>query len=156
MYTLHLKCFLIKGEPRSIENTFYRGYSPPKCSCNGHVLHIHIPSKNMQFLLWNPTCHAMKWDETQSYTMPRVLTDSYHTILRPMRDKIHHFWITSNDHFTKQIYLLTNQKLCECYTSMIIYIQNSCVFLWVANFWCHTASFSHLDTFTGFNRWKYV
>ena len=62
VYTLHLKCFPIKGEPRSIENISYRGYSSPKCTCNGHVPHFHIqfPSKNMQFLLWNPTCHAMK------------------------------------------------------------------------------------------------
>ena len=60
VYTLHLKCFPIKGEPRPVENISYKGYSPPKCTCNGHVTHIHIPSKNMQFLLWNPTCHAMK------------------------------------------------------------------------------------------------
>ena len=62
VYTLHLKCFPIKGEPRSVESISYNGYSPPKCTCNGHVphLHIHIPSKNMQFLLWNPTYHAMK------------------------------------------------------------------------------------------------
>ena len=33
-----------------------------------------------------------------------------------------------NDHFTKQIYLFSNQKIFGCYTSMIIYIQNSCVF----------------------------
>ena len=65
-----------------------------------------------------------------------------------MCDKIHHFWITSNDHFTKQIYLFSIQKLFGCYTSMIIYIQNSYVFLWVANFLCHTTGFAHLDTFT--------
>ena len=45
-----------------------------------------------------------------------------------MCDKTHHLWITSNDHFTKQINLFSNQKFFECYTSMIIYIQNSCVF----------------------------
>ena len=60
--------------------------------------------------------------------MPRVLTDSYHTMSKPMRDKIHNFWITSNDHFTKQIHLFSNQKIFGCYTSMIICIQNSCVF----------------------------
>ena len=41
---------------------------------------------------------------------------------------------TSNDHLTKQFHLFSNQKLFGCYTSMIICIQNSCVFLWVANF----------------------
>ena len=45
-----------------------------------------------------------------------------------MCDTIPHLWITSNDHFTKQIYLFSNQKLFGCYTSMIIYILNSFVF----------------------------
>ena len=45
-----------------------------------------------------------------------------------MRDRIHHFWTTSNDHFIKQIHFFSNQKLFGSYTSMIIYIQNSCVF----------------------------
>ena len=58
----------------------------------------------------------------------RVFTDSYHTMPKPMRDKIHHLWITSNNHFTKQIHLFSNQNLFGCYPSMIIYIQNSCVF----------------------------
>ena len=139
VYTLHLKCFAIKGEPHLVENISYGGYSPPKCTCNGHVPHIHIhiqiPSKNMQFLLWNPTCHAMKI-RGQSCTMPRVLTDSHHTRVLPtpitqcqipcVIKSI--FWITSNDHFTKQIHLFSNQNLFGCYTPMIIYIQNSCVF----------------------------
>ena len=64
----------------------------------------------------------------------RVLTDSYHTMPKPMHDKIHHFWITSNDHFTKQIHLFSNQKLFECYTLMIICIQNSCVFFMGSEF----------------------
>ena len=51
-----------QGEPRLVENISYKGYSILKCTCIGHVPHIHIyiPSKNMQFLLWNPTCHALK------------------------------------------------------------------------------------------------
>ena len=64
---------------------------------------------------------------TDSYHS-RVFFDSYHTMPKPMHDKIHHLWITSNDHFIKQIHLFSNQKLFGCYTSMIIYIQNSCVF----------------------------
>ena len=139
MCALHLKCFPIKGEPRPVENITYKGYSLPKCTCNGHVphIHIHIPSKNMQFLLWNPTCHAIKIDETQSCTMSRVLidchhnqvlTDSYHTMTKPIRDKIHHFWITSNDHFTKQIHFSSNQKIFGCHTSMILCIQNHVCF----------------------------
>ena len=37
-------------------------------------------------------------------------------MLKPMCDKIHNFWITSNDHFTKQIHLFSNQKIFGCYT----------------------------------------
>ena len=49
VYILHLKCFPIKGESRPVENISYKGYSPPKCICNGHVPHIdiHIPSKSV-------------------------------------------------------------------------------------------------------------
>ena len=56
---------------------------------------------------------------------------------KPMRNKIHHLWITSNYHFTKHIHLFSNQKLFGCYTLMIIYIQNSCVF------WCRTPKHFH-------------
>ena len=80
----------------------------------------------------------------------RVFTDSYHTMPKSMRDKIHHLWITSNDHFTKQIHLFSNQKLFGCNIVMIIYIHNSCVFCGATIFWCCIASFAHLNTFTGF------
>ena len=69
-----------------------------------------------------------------------------HTMPKPMCDKIHQFWITSNDHFTKQIYLFSNQNIFGCYTSMIICIQSSCVFLWVANFGGPTSGFIRLPT----------
>ena len=78
--------------------------------------------------------------------MPRVLTDSHHTMPKPMRDKIHHFWITSNDPFKKQFYLFSNQKLFRCFPSMIIYIQNSCVFYGAVNFRGPTAGFARLST----------
>ena len=55
--------------------------------------------------------------------------DCYHTMPMPVRDKIHHFWITSNGHFTKQIHLFSNQNLFGCNISMIICIQNSCPFM---------------------------
>ena len=76
----------------------------------------------------------------------RVLTDSYHTMPKPMCDKIHHLWITSNDHFTKQIHLFSNQKLFRCYTSMIICIQNSSVFFVGRKFRGPTAGSARLPT----------
>ena len=48
---------------------------------------------------------------------------------RPMHDKIHHLWTTSNNHFTKQIHLFSNQNFFGCYTSMIIYIQTHVTFV---------------------------
>ena len=38
------------------------GSDPPNGSGRewGAKIHIDIPSKNMQFLLWNPTCHEMR------------------------------------------------------------------------------------------------
>ena len=97
----------------------------------------------------------MKWDETQPCTMPRVrtdshhtrvLTDSYHIMPKPMCDKIHNFWITSNDNFTKQIHLFSNQKIFGCYTSMIIYIQNHVSFCGQRIFGIHLRLRAHLPT----------
>ena len=128
--TLHLKCFPIKGEPRLVENISYRGYSPPKCICNGHVPHIHIPSKNMQFLLWNHTCHAMKGDETQSCTMSRVLTDSHHTMRMPLCDKIQHLWITSKDPFYKtNLFVLKPKSFWMLHLNDHLYTKLMCLFL---------------------------
>ena len=85
----------------------------------------------------------------------RVLIDSHHTMRMPMCDKIHHLWITYNDHFTKQIHLFLNQKLFGCYTSMIIYIYINHVSFAGSEF-----SVSHRrlrmpsNTFTGFHRWR--
>ena len=86
VYTLHLKCFPIKGELCLVDNISYIGYSPPKYTCNGYVphIHIHIQSKNMQFLLWNPTCPYRLSSQLESLPTPI-------TMPRPMHDKIHYF-----------------------------------------------------------------
>ena len=62
MYTLHLKCFPIKGEPRLVERLLKRLLPP----LNAHVMftwthsHVYQHSNRMMHLLWNTTCHAMK------------------------------------------------------------------------------------------------
>ena len=87
----------------------------------------------------------------------RVPTDSYHTILKPIRDKIHHSWITSNDHFTKQISFVFKPKDFWIFTSMIICFQKSMYLLWVTNFPGSRRRFcipSH--TFMGFHRWIHM
>ena len=116
----------------SRENS-YKGYSPPKCTCNVHLTFTStIPNKicnpRLEFYM---SCHEITHAPCPSpYRLP-TYSSPYrlppHNIM-PMCDKTHHLWITSNDHFTKQIHLFSNQKLFGCYTSMIIYIQNSCVF----------------------------
>ena len=68
----------------------------------------HIPIKIMQ--TYNGILHAMnEMRLIMSHVLSphrlhqtRVPTNSYHTMPKPMRDKIHHSWITSNDHFTKK------------------------------------------------------
>ena len=87
--------------------------------------------------------HAPSPYQLPSHPSPYRL---HHTMPKPMRDKIHHFWITSNDHFTKQIHLFSNQNIFGCYTSMIICIQNHVSFLWVANFRSLTSGFASLPT----------
>ena len=75
-----------------------------------------------------------------------------HTTPKPMCDKPS-FWMTSNDHFQNKFHLFINQKLFGWYITMIILYSKPCAFLWVADFWCHIADSTNLDTFTAFHRW---
>ena len=88
----------------------------------------------------------------------RVLTaDSYHTMPKPIRDKIHHSWITSNDHFTKQISFVFKPKAFWMFTSIIICFQKSMCLLWVANFpRSHLRLCNPSHTFTDFHRWIHM
>ena len=74
----------------------------------------------------------------------QVPTDSYNTMSKPMCEKIHHSWITSNDHFTKQISFVFKPKAFWMFTSMIICFQKSMCLLWVANF--QGSGFTNLPT----------
>ena len=87
----------------------------------------------------------------------RVPTDSYHTMPKPMRDKIHHSWITFNDHFTKQISFVFKPKAFWMFTSMIIFFQKSLCLLWVTNFpGSHRRLRKPSHTFMGFHRWIHM
>ena len=110
MYSLHLKGGLIKGEPHSVENTSYKGYSPPKCACNVHsTFHIHIPTRTCQFYMeFYMSCHEMRRDSSCTIRpSPHRLP---HTTPQPMCDKPS-FWMTFNDHFQNKFHLFINQKL---------------------------------------------
>ena len=137
----------------------YKGYSLPKCTYNGHVTKKHIPIKIMQ--TYNGILHAMNEMRLTMSHVPsphrlhqtRVPTDSYHTISKPMRDQIHHSWITSNDPFTKQILFVFKPKSFWMFTSMIICFQKSMCLLWEANFpGSHHRLRKPSHTFTGFHR----
>ena len=87
----------------------------------------------------------------------RVLIESYRTMPKSMRDKIHHSWITSNDHFTKQISYVFKLKAFWMFTSMIICFQNSMCLLWVMNFpGSHHKLRKPSHTFTGFHQWIHM
>ena len=45
-----------RGEQSPVVIIFYKGYSPPKCSCSNQT-HTHS-SKNMHILTRMPTCHG--------------------------------------------------------------------------------------------------
>ena len=87
--------------------------------------------------------HAPESLPTPSYPSPYQLLP-HHAMSKC--DKTHHLWITSNDHFTTKFICFLNQKIFGCYTSMIIYIPKSCVFLWIANFRGLTIGFVSLPT----------
>ena len=87
--------------------------------------------------------HAPKSLPTPSYPSPYRLLP--HNTMSKC-DKIHHLWITSNDHFIIKLICFSNQKFVVCYTSMIIYIQNQVSFLWVANFRGLNAGFASRPT----------
>ena len=87
----------------------------------------------------------------------QVPTDSYHTMPKPIRDKIYYSWITSNDHLIKQISFVFKPKAFWMFNSMIICFQKSMCLLWVENF---TRSHSKLrkpsHTFTSFHQWIHM
>ena len=141
----------------------YRGYSSPKCICNGHV--TKKTRTNQDYATYNGILHAMNEMRLTMSHVPcshrlhqtRVPTDSYHTMPKPMHDKIHNSWITSNDYFTKQISFIFKPKSFWMFTSMIICFQKSMCLLWVVNFpGSHRRIRKPSHTFTGFHRWIHM
>ena len=59
----------------------------------------------------------------------RVPTDSYHTMSKLMRDKIHHSWITFDDHFTKQISFVFQTKRFLDVTQESFIFKIMCLFI---------------------------
>ena len=97
--------------------------------------------------------HAPNPYRLTPYPSPHQLLPHNET---PMYDKTHHLWITSNDHFTKQFHLFSNQKLFGYFTSMIIYIQNHVSFFGSEFSGSHCRLRTSFYTFTGFHRWTHM
>ena len=60
MYLQYLKIFFPqRGELCPVEKISYKGYSPPKCTCNG-IIHkiIHTHSYKLCISLYECLCHA--------------------------------------------------------------------------------------------------
>ena len=108
--TLYLKGCPMKDEPCPVEKTSYKGYSPPKCTCNVHSpFHNHIPARICQFYMESYIpCHEMRCDS--SCTMCPSPHRLAHTTPKPMCEKPS-FWMTSNDHFQNKFHLFINQKI---------------------------------------------
>ena len=105
VYSLHLKGGPKKDKLRSIENTSYKGYSPPKCTCNVHsTFHTHIPTSTCQFYIeFYMSCHERRHDSSCTVrTSPNRLP---HTTPKPICEKPSS-WMTSNDHFQNKIICL--------------------------------------------------
>ena len=99
----------MKGEPLLIENTSYKGYSPPKCTCNVHsTFYNHIPTRTCQFYMESyMSCHEMRCNSPCTMcSSPHRLP---HTTPQPMCDRPS-FWMTSNDHFQNKFHLFINPK----------------------------------------------
>ena len=69
----------------------------------------------------------------------------YLLLPKPMCDKIYHFWIASNDHFTNKFICFQTKDFLMLHLNDHLY-SKPCVFLWVANLWVFTADFASLPT----------
>ena len=147
----------MKGEPRPVENTFYKGYSPPKCTCNVHsTFHNHIPTRTCQLYMESyMSCHEMRCDSP--CTMRPSLHRLPHTMPQLMSDKPS-FWMTSNDQFQNKFHLFINLKAFwmihhnDHFIFKSISCSKSCAFMWVVDFWCLTTGFANPNTFRAFHR----
>ena len=95
----------------------YKGYSPPKCTCNGHVTKKKKTHSNQDYanLEWNSTCYERDVTHhvpcTKSSPIPSNPSPNRlpHTMPQPMCDKTL-FWMTSNDHFQNKISIVCKPK----------------------------------------------
>ena len=77
MYLHHLKInFPRQGEQYPVDEFSYKGYSPPKCTCNGKHTHsskiIHVPTRTS-------TCHApcLESSLTSSHMLSPCVKDCF-------------------------------------------------------------------------------
>ena len=127
------------------KDNFYKGYSPPKCTCNDHsTFLIHIPTRTFQFYMESyMPCHEMRCDS--SCTMCPSPHRLPHITPKPMCEK-QSFWMTFNDHFSKQFSFVYKPKAFWMIHHNDHLYSTSCVFLWVANFRGLIAIFASLPT----------
>ena len=131
-----------RGDQCPVENNSYKGYSPPKCTCN---VISHIQIKTYTFSL--KCLHVIYENVTQPVAclMSRVLTDS----LTHAYVKCEYCHLCSiNDHFSKtKVFCFINQNSSNKLRYSLVFTKSR-VFLWVANFRGLTSCFASLPTFS--------
>ena len=132
---MHTPC-LLRGEQCLVENTSYKGYSPPKCTCNGT---LHIQVKTCAFLL--KCLHAMNENVTHPIPCPESSPTPSHMYMPSVKTVI---YVPSMTIFPKQkLFFLINQNPLDKLRYSLVFTKSR-VFLWVANFRDLTVGFARL------------
>ena len=128
------------GEQCPIENNSYKGYSPPKCTCNA-ISHIQV--KTYTFLL---KCLHVR-DENVTHLVP--CPESSSTPSHMHMPSVNRHLCSINDHFSKtKAFCFINQNPMDKLRYSLFFTK-SCVFLWVTNLWGLTVGFTCLPTLSG-------
>ena len=127
-----------QGEQCPVENNSYKGYSPPKCTCNA-ISHIQV--KIYTFLL--KCLHVMDENETHHVPCPESSPTPSHMHMPSVKTVI---YVTSMTIFSKtKAFCFINQNPLDKLRYSLVFTKSR-VFLWVENFWGLTAGFARLPT----------
>ena len=137
-----------RGEQCSIENNSYKGYSPPKCTCNA-ISHIQV--KTYTFLL--KCLHAM--DENVTHLVPCLESSPTlsHMHMPSVKTII---YVPSMTIFQNKRFLFYKSKSIGKIPIFTCFYQIPCVFVGSEFPRSHRRLFTPSDTFTNFHRWIHM
>ena len=140
-HSLNLKGVPRRGEQCPVENNSYKGYSPPKCTCNA-ISHIQV--KTYTFLL--KCLHAMDENVTHPVPCPESSPTPSHMHMPSVKTVI---YVPSMTIFFQ------NKTFCVISKTHLIYQNLVCLYICGQRIF----GFSQQDAarlfeiFTGFHRW---